>query len=155
MKSFVVGLGAGFAIGALVAPLSGSDTRQKLVTDIGKLGGLTREQVDRLRGEPKKVLRRAKQRANSLAEQVTDAAADAMEQVREAAQSLASKAGVGPLVLLNTASRDKLLSIYGIGPVLADKIIAGRPYAAVRDIVTRGIIPESILNEVSRSAKSA
>ena len=40
-------------------------------------------------------------------------------------------------------------------PVLADKIIEGRPYAAARDAVERGMIPESIFNELSRSLKSA
>ena len=106
-------------------------------------------------GEPEQAVRAVKQRTSSMAEQFSDAAGSAVEQVRTAAQSLASKAGAGPLMLLNTASRDRLLSIYGIGPVLADKIIAGRPYAAARDAVERGVIPESIFNELSRSLKSA
>ena len=46
---------------------------------------------------------------------------------------------------LNTATREQLLSVYGIGPVLADRIIAGRPYSRTRDVVDRGIISESIL----------
>jgi DNA uptake protein ComE-like DNA-binding protein len=45
---------------------------------------------------------------------------------------------------LNTATREQLLSVYGIGPVLADRIIAGRPYSSTRDVVDRGIITESI-----------
>ena len=113
--------------------------------------------VNRLKqnvGDPEQAARAVKQRTSSLAEQFSDAAGSAVEQVRTAAQSLASKAGTGPL-MLNTASRDRLLSIYGIGPVLADKIIAGRPYAVARDAVERGVIPESIFNELSRSLKSA
>ena len=114
--------------------------------------------VNRLKqnvGDPEQAARAVKQRTSSLAEQFSDAAGSAVEQMRTAAHSLASKAGAGTLMLLNTASRDSLLSIYGIAPVLADKIIEGRPYAAARDAVERGMIPESIFNELSRSLKSA
>ena len=57
--------------------------------------------------------------------------------------------------MLNTASRDDLLSVYGIGPVLADKIVKGRPYMSERDVVDRDIIPESTFKELRRSLKSA
>lgn len=46
--------------------------------------------------------------------------------------------------VLNSATRQQLLSVYGIGPVLADRIIQNRPYAAAYDVVEKGIIPESI-----------
>ena len=36
---------------------------------------------------------------------------------------------------LNSATRQQLLSVYGIGPVLADRIIQNRPYAAAYDVV--------------------
>ena len=99
--------------------------------------------VNRLKqnvGDPEQAVRAVKQRTSSLAEQFSDAAGSAVEQVRTAAQSLASKAGAGTLMLLNTASRDRLLNIYGIALVLADKIIEGRPYAAARDGVESGVI---------------
>ena len=46
--------------------------------------------------------------------------------------------------ILNSATRQQLLSVYGIGPVLADRIIQNRPYAAAYEVVEKGIIPESI-----------
>jgi|SRR5947209_2314217 len=46
-------------------------------------------------------------------------------------------------VTLNNATREQLLSVYGIGPVLADRIIENRPYTNNRDAVERGIIPEN------------
>lgn len=46
--------------------------------------------------------------------------------------------------VLNSATRQQLLSVYGIGPVLADRIIQNRPYAAAYEVVQKGIIPESI-----------
>jgi len=39
------------------------------------------------------------------------------------------------LLDLNTASKNELLSIKGIGPVLAERIIAGRPYRTVDDLL--------------------
>jgi hypothetical protein len=46
-------------------------------------------------------------------------------------------------VSLNTVSREELLEVYGIGPVLADRIISNRPYQNDYDVVEKGIIPES------------
>lgn len=51
---------------------------------------------------------------------------------------------------LNTATRQQLLSVYGIGPVLADRIIQNRPYAAAYDVVEKGIIPESIFVQLRK-----
>jgi len=39
------------------------------------------------------------------------------------------------LLDLNTASKEKLMFIKGVGPVLAESIIAGRPYKTVDDLL--------------------
>lgn len=52
---------------------------------------------------------------------------------------------------LNTVTREQLLSVYGIGPVLADRIIENRPYTKARDVVERGIIPEGTFAELEKS----
>lgn len=52
--------------------------------------------------------------------------------------------------ILNSATRQQLLSVYGIGPVLADRIIQNRPYAAAYDVVEQGIIPESIFIQLRK-----
>lgn len=62
----------------------------------------------------------------------------------------APAAGRGPAETLNTATRQQLLSVYGIGPVLADRIIQNRPYAAAYDVVEKGIIPESIFVQLRK-----
>ena len=158
MKSFLTGLGTGLAIGIFVAPQRGSETRRRIANKAGELGDRAGERVNRLKqaaGDPQKLIGKVKRQTKAYRARVEDAASNATEKVKEAAQSLASKAGVGPLAMLNTGSREDLLRVYGIGPVLADKIINGRPYTSEREVVEREILSESTLKELQRSLKSA
>lgn len=51
------------------------------------------------------------------------------------------------LLNLNTATEKELQSIKGIGPVLAERIIAGRPYRTVDDLLkVKGISPKKLEN---------
>lgn len=51
------------------------------------------------------------------------------------------------LLDLNSASKEELMSIYGIGPVLSARIIAGRPYKTVDDLLkVKGIGPKKLEN---------
>jgi competence protein ComEA len=51
------------------------------------------------------------------------------------------------LLDLNTASKKELQSIKGIGPILAERIIAGRPYKIVDDLLkVKGIGPKKLEN---------
>lgn len=63
-------------------------------------------------------------------------------------QSQVKKAPPPQSVLdLNTASNKELQSIKGIGPVLAERIIAGRPYGTVDDLLkVKGISPKKLEN---------
>lgn len=158
MKAFFVGLGTGYAIGTLWAPKPGREARQDLKRKAGELRDKAGQQVSRLKevvDDRRPLLRQFKQEAQPYVDQAQKVVRDVAEQLKQTAQSVASRAGSGPLTMLNTASRADLKSVYGIGPVLADKIVKGRPYTSERDVIDRNIIPESTLKELTRSFKSA
>ena len=163
MKSFLTGLGAGFAVALFVAPKRGSETRRQLRSKARRLGDAAAEQASRLKDmaeDPERASSKIRAQTKAYADQAIHAAGDVVDRVKDAAvkdaaQSLASRAGAGALAMLNTASRDELLAVYGIGPVLADKIIRGRPYTSERDAVERNVIAESTVRELNRASKSA
>jgi DNA uptake protein ComE-like DNA-binding protein len=63
---------------------------------------------------------------------------------REIAASKATPADPGKLVDINSARRDQLQTLPGIGAVEADKIIASRPYFSKADLATRNVVPTGI-----------
>jgi competence protein ComEA len=53
------------------------------------------------------------------------------------------------LLDINVASKDELKALPGIGDVMAQKIIEGRPYRSKRDLLTRKILPVSAYKPIS------
>jgi competence protein ComEA len=49
---------------------------------------------------------------------------------------------------INSASKDELMTLKGIGDVTADKIIAGRPYKTKRDLLTKKIVGKKEYEEI-------
>jgi competence protein ComEA len=53
------------------------------------------------------------------------------------------------LVDINTATADRLLALPGMGHAYVQRVIAGRPYTAKNQLLTRGILPETAYEKIA------
>lgn len=148
MKFFLAGLGTGVALGVLFAPRSGRET-------LGQLRAKGREFADVAKDQAVGVVRTVQEQVENVKQQATDLAKTAGSQIKTTAQKFGSKAGLGALAKLNTAKREELMNINGIGPVLADRIIASRPFTSTQQVLDRGLLPEPTYNELLREFEAA
>jgi DNA uptake protein ComE-like DNA-binding protein len=94
-----------------------------------------------------------KQGAQQAAANAKVAAAQAEDKINAVAagvkQGLQSGGPSGPMVDLNSASRDQLVSLPGITPVKAKKIIAARPYSTPSDLVGRNVLTQGQYDKIA------
>ncbi len=162
--TFLAGLGAGAAIGMLVAPKRGAELRddiRDLAVDTYEQG---RERVETTIGQARQrvqpAINQARERIEPFMEDVSQSvdrvmaqASDVRDRVMDQASDLSRRMGNGGLMsILNEWPHDKLIEIEGIGPVLATKIIQHRPYESEEALLNSKELPPSAIESLRKAA---
>jgi DNA uptake protein ComE-like DNA-binding protein len=101
-----------------------------------------RARDEKTRDEVAKATERAKPAIEDAGRKLGEAAHDAADEARAAAEGVREgwNNGQHPLLDLNSASESQLLDLPGINRPAARKIIEGRPYRDKHDLIDKGIL---------------
>jgi DNA uptake protein ComE-like DNA-binding protein len=89
--------------------------------------------------------------SKSSMESAGSATKDAAKDAGSATKSgtLAATDKVTRKIDINSASKDDLMKLEGVGEATSDKIVAGRPYRSKRELLTRDIVNRSTYDKIS------
>jgi competence protein ComEA len=72
-----------------------------------------------------------------------------------AAAKAPAKAAASPLLDINSATKEQLETLPGIGDAYAQKIIAGRPYTRKDQLVAKNVVPQATYDKIKDSIIAA
>ena len=148
MKAFLTGFAMGVGLGFLFAPDRGGVTRSKLRDRLDDWSQSASDQIGRITSAAERSARK-KDQGSETGVSGADQSREQGGQTRHRSESSRDDAAT-----LNSATRDELMEVNGIGPILADKIVAGRPYSSFNELLERGILPHGPFEELQRRLKT-
>jgi gas vesicle protein len=155
--AFLAGLGFGAAVGMLIAPKSGVETRNDL-EDLAR-NSLNREKLNEVLDQGRERLQNVVEQGREQLDSVRERVQPYVDSAREGVNSAVGKAGEikdsianrGLLAILNDWPHERLIEIDGIGPVLATKIIQSRPYESL-EALENSKLPPSAIESLKKAA---